>query len=954
MKKHNLFASCGLALALVLSGCTVAERPVAAPAALQAQAPAPAWPHETSDLRADPNVRFGVLENGMRYAIMRNATPVNNASVRLRIDSGSLHEDEGQRGLAHFIEHMALNETTNVPEGELIRILERHGLQFGPDTNAFTSFEQTVYMLDLPRTTADTIDTALFLMREVAGEATLRTEAIDRERGVILSEERTRATPPYRMVVDELSFLFREDLLAQRIPIGLTEVIANAPRERFVEFYEGYYRPGRATLIVVGDFEVDELEEKIRARFSDWRGRGTPAQDPPAPHLPAREFETRLFVEPGVPARLTLSWVAPLDERPDSRERRIDRLTEHLGLTILNRRLQRLAATTAPHLLSSAATRHRQGLRGEVVQVIAVSEPAKWRDALQTLEQEQRRAVEHGFTEAELQREIGDIRGRLTSQMTGAATRPSPNLSMGLVNTVNEDQVFLSPADELALFEEGVNGLAAEDVHAAMRRLFEATGPLVFVASPTEIEGGERMLTAAFTESRLTPVTAPDARQAQAWPYEDFGGIGRVVEQRTIEGTGATAVRFENGVRLTVRPSDFKDDEIIVQVRYGGGTLAFPTDRPSPVIGFLAGGFTGGGLGELSFEEIGEVLSGQVYTVNAGIQEGAFTLSGRTRPEDFATQLQLLAAYAKDPAWRPTAWERIRGLSGTIHGQFETSPGGIFRRDSPGLLRSGDRRFMTPSREEMAAMPIEALRAVLADPLASGPLEVVITGDVTVEEAISQTAVTFGALPQRAQPAAAPLGPPIRFPGAAIERRTHQGRDDQALAFIAWPTEDLYSDQRRARALNLLAAVMQLQLMEEIREQQGAAYSPNASHRPSENVPGYGFLSAAVEVRPEGVDQFLADAQSIAADLAARPVSADELERARRPLVERLARQQTSSNEWWAQQLGGVQEQPERAEGIRVGLDQYAQVTPAELQQLARQYLQSGRAWRMTVKPAAR
>jgi zinc protease len=953
MKKHNLFAGSGLALALVVSGCTVAERPVAAPAALQAQAPAPAWPHEASDLRADPNVRFGVLENGMRYAIMRNATPVNNASLRLRIDAGSLHENEEQRGLAHFIEHMALNETTNVPEGELIRILERHGLQFGPDTNAFTSFEQTVYMLDLPRTTAETVDTALFLMREVAGEATLRTEAIDRERGIVLSEERTRATPPYRMAVNELGFLFREDLLAQRMPIGLTEVIANAPRERFVEFYEGYYRPERATLIVVGDIDVDEMEEKIRARFSDWRGRGTPAQDPPAPQLPAREFETRLFVEPGVPARVALNWVAPLDERPDSRQRRIDRLTEQLGLAIINRRLERLAATTAPHLLGSGTTRNRQGLRGEVVQVIGVTEPAKWRDALQTLEQEHRRAVEHGFTQAELQREIGDIRGRMTSQVTGAATRPSPNLSMGLVSAVNEDQVFLSPADQLALFEEAVKGLTAQQVHAATRRLFEASGPLVFVASPTQIDGGERMLTAAFTESRVTPVTAPDARQAQVWPYQDFGAEGRVVEQRTIEGTGATAVRFENGVRLTVRPSDFKDDEIIVQVRYGGGTLALPTDRPSPAIGLQSGGFTGGGLGELTFEEVGEVLSGRVFAVNAGIQEDAFTMSGRTRPEDFATQLQLLAAYAKDPAWRPTAWDRIRGLSGTIHDQFETSPSGVLRRDTSGLLRRGDRRFATPSREEMAGMPIDALRSVLAGPLASGPLEVVITGDVTVEEAVRQTAATFGALPTRAQPAALP-GPPIRFPAAAIERRTHQGRDDQALAFIAWPTEDFFSDQRRARALNLLAAVMQLRLTEEIREQQGAAYSPNADHQPSENVPGYGILAAVVEVRPEGVDQFLVDAQRIATGLAARPVSADELERARRPFVERIQRQRTSSNEWWAQQLAGVQERPERAESIRVGLDQYAQVTPAELQQIARQYLRSDRAWRMTVKPAAR
>src|SRR5688572_20999127 len=217
MKTRTLLLACAATL-------TLAGTP-----ALLAQT-APAWPQAASDLPADPDVRFGTLPNGMRYAIRRNATPPGEASLRLRIDAGSLHEAEDQRGLAHFLEHMVLNGTTNVPEGEFVRRLERHGLRFGPDTNASTDFGQTVYKLDLPETDADTVDTALFLLREVADEATLAGPAIDAERGIIQSEERTRATPQLRILIDQLQFLLPGQRLHTRLPIGAPEVIANAQR----------------------------------------------------------------------------------------------------------------------------------------------------------------------------------------------------------------------------------------------------------------------------------------------------------------------------------------------------------------------------------------------------------------------------------------------------------------------------------------------------------------------------------------------------------------------------------------------------------------------------------------------------------------------------------------------------------------------------------------------------
>jgi zinc protease len=951
MKISNYLCGSAFALAVALSGCTTAER-IAAPVAVQQQAVAAVWPQDASDLKADENVRFGVLPNGMRYAIMRNATPPGNASLRMRIDAGSLHEADDQLGLAHFIEHMALNETKNVPENEFIRILERHGLQFGPDTNAMTTFEQTVYLLDLPTANPETMDTALFLMREAMGEALFNAEAVDRERGVVLSEERTRAVPGYRATVDSLRFMFRDDLLADRLPIGSTEVLRTAPPERLADFYEKYYRPENATFIAIGDFDVEEMETKIRTRFSDWKAEGPAGPELPAPNLPAREIDTRVYSEAGLPSQITLSWLTPLDERPDSRQLREERMLQQLGLGVINRRLQRLSATTAPHMVQGVAARSDLAGRAEVTQMIAVSDPAKWRESLATLEQEQRRAVEHGFTQAEIEREITETRTRLTAAVAGAATRPSPQIAQGLVNAVNNDRVFMSPADNLALFEEAVSGLTPNRVHAATRALFTGSGPLVYMTSPIPIEGSEKTLLAAFTESRVQPVAANEVQQAKAWPYTEFGTPSTVAERKELAGIGATAVRFANGVRLTVKPTDFKADEVLVRVRLDGGRMALNPADAANLFAFTGGAFTGGGLGQLSAEELEEALAGTIYGANMGAGEDALTIGGRTRPQDFARQLQLLAAYVTDPGWRPTALDRIRSLAGTFHEQFETSPGGVFGRDSAQLLRSGDPRWATPSREQISGATIADLQRGFGGMLGAAPIDITIVGNVGVEEAIRQVAATFGALPPR--PASkASSSDSVRFPAPDTVRRTHKGREDQALAFVAWPTSGFYSDQRRSRALNLLAAVMQLRLNEEIREKQGVAYSPNAGHSTSDTMADYGYLSTSVQLNPAGVDTFLADVQKIAADLRARPISEDELRRARRPFVERLQRNRASSNEWWLGQLGDIQHNPERLTGLQTDLRQYSEVTPAELQRLAQTYLVGDRAWRMIVVPEA-
>jgi zinc protease len=251
----------------------------------------------------------------------------------------------------------------------------------------------------------------------------------------------------------------------------------------------------------------------------------------------------------------------------------------------------------------------------------------------------------------------------------------------------------------------------------------------------------------------------------------------------------------------------------------------------------------------------------------------------------------------------------------------------------------------------MEASSIGDLKAVVGPELASGPMELIIVGDVSVEEAIRQTAATFGAMPPRVPLMLASSALDVRFPAPGLVRLTHEGRADQGLAMIAWPTVDFYSDQRRARTLNLLSQVLQLRLIDEIREKQGTTYSPNAGHNASETFAGYGFMSARIEAPPERLEPFLADAARIARELADRPVDEDELNRARRPLIENLQRQRSSSNAWWGEALEGVQDRPEVATSIRSSIAQYQAISASELQAAARQYLVDAEAWKMIVVP---
>lgn len=910
------------------------------------------WAQALSDIAPDPAWRFGVLPNGMRYAIRKNATPPAQASLRLWFDAGSLMEADDQQGLAHFLEHMAFNGSKNVPEGEMIKILERHGLAFGADTNAQTSFDETTYQLDLPKTDADTVDTSLMLLREAAGELTIAQDAVDRERGVVLSEERARDTPGYRVAIKTLSAQMDGQLPPKRIPIGKTEVLKTASAQRIRDFYEAYYRPERAVLVAVGDFDVDAMEAKIKAKFGDWAGKGQPGKNPDVGPVAKRGPTAKLIVEAGAPWSVQMTWTRKPDGLIETKALDERDMLENLAFAVLNRRLQALGRLAEPPFIAGGAFKGDQYGAVRVTTLGATAQPGQWQAAMQALDAEQRRAMQYGVRQDELDREIASLRAGLAAAAAGEATQRTPALANQLVDTLGDAEVITSPSQNLAFFDALTKGLTAERVNAVLKSSFAGSGPLVVIAAPSSIEGGEPAILKAYDELKAQPVTPPAAPGVTVWPYSSFGPSGKVVEQKEVSDLDAVFVRFENGVRLTVKPTKFRDNQVLVKVRAGNGLLDLPSDKQSPL--WSGSAFVEGGLKQISAQDMERVLTGKIWNAQLGVEDDAFTLNGRTRPEDLSTELQVLAAFATEPGWRPEAFNRVKTSYGTLHDQLQSTTGGVLGRDLGGLMHGGDQRWTFPSREQIASASLEDLKTAVANPLTKDDIEVVIVGDTTVEKAIAAVADTFGALPARADAPAADAArqAPFPAPSATPVIRTHKGRADQAALFMAWRTDDLFSNLQRSRDVSVLGQVLQLRLIDELREKQGATYSPNASSTASVVFKNWGYLAVSLEVPPEKLDGVVASIRQIAADLRDKPVTEDELERAKKPRIDQIEKARVT-NEYWVGALSGAQKDPRLLDATRSVLAGLSRVTPADVQKAAKTYLADDKSWLLLVKPEA-
>ncbi|WP_167737475.1 M16 family metallopeptidase [Sphingomonas parva] len=904
------------------------------------------WFYRGSDIAPDPAWTFGTLPNGVRYAVRRNALPQGQVSIRLRIDAGSLHETDQERGWAHFVEHMVFRGTAGFKDGEARQTWQRLGANFGSDTNATTQPTQTVYQLDLPKNDEASLDLSLRVLAEMADKALFDPALVEPERGVVLSEYGRRPEISVKLGEQTRQLFFGGLKFADRDTIGTESTLKAATAAGLKAFYERWYRPERATLILVGDADPKLLETLVARHFGGWTGTGPAPAEPDIGMIREVPERTAALAYPGSPYFATVSWVRPYRQLPHTKAREQDELAEALAKRIVNRRLEGKARDGADFLNAQIGGDRSTDI-ADYTQLSVMAKEGRWREALSeawAILADARRAPP---SRSEIERELENLRSASRSSVEGEPTRRSQQWAQALVTAIDGDSVISSAPTTNALLEELAPSMTPERIAAAIDGLFAGVGPRMLLLSPEPASGVADALAAA---EKAAPAERRGERKVTMADLPALGRPGREVSREQIADLGVTIVRFANGSSLVFKKTDFEKGRVSVNLRFGTGLSGLPSDRKT--LAWMGGLIGSTGVADLDLDALERLLTGRRMTIGFAVGEDAFELSGTTNAADLGDQLRLLATKLAFPRWDQALFDRYKTSALENYQLSFSSASARAGREFAGFDHSGDARWRPVEREEIARATHEDFRRLFAPLLAAGPIEAVVVGDVDLDATVAAMLKTVAALPKRPEAKPAPALLAVRPPRAAEKARfDHQGDAAQAYAAIGWSTFGGTDRMRERRALAVAGNIIETRLFDRLREAEGATYSPSGFGTSSDTFRDWGVLGAGAEIRPERVDLFFRLAGEIVADLAANPVGADEFDQAIKPMLSGVDRQM-KTNGYWMSAMEGWSSDRRLVDKTRTLLPDLQAMTPEEVRAAIRKYVADEGAWSLVVLPA--
>lgn len=910
------------------------------------------WPHSQSDIAADPKTTFGSLPNGMRYIIYPNTEPPQRMSVRLHIATGSLMEQDDQQGVAHFLEHMVFNGSKNFTPNELVPRMQRLGIGFGAHVNAYTSFDETVYMLDLPDLSEDTVKLAYTVMRDFADGALLKADEIDKERGVILSEKTSRDSVSYRMMHQQFEELMPNSLLPKRFPIGTEECIKSVPQQRFVDYYSAYYTPERMTFIVVGDINPKQTEELITKAFGGLMNPAAPGKNPDLGKIEeVKGVEVAVFTDKELSSTdVSLVSVRPYQQKPDTTATRTERMPLELANAIIDRRFERLAKQEGATIVSGSASRSAMFNFAELGSIEVGAKDDNWKSAVAVMEQEFRRALEFGFTEDELEEVKANVLNAYEQQVKAAATRKSDAFATAVAQSINDHSVLSSAETDLEIAKAALEKIDAVACQKAFQEFWQTSGFHLVLSTKEAPETAKDELLSLYEASTKVAVKAPEVREKSSFAYTDFGPAGTVTARNEVADLGITQLTLSNGIKVNLKSTDFTKNSISMIARFGNGLLTMPQDKPGLHIVANAA-YNGGGLGKHSGDELQQILAGKNIGADLSIGEDAFTLSGKTTPTDLELQLQLMCASLTDPGYRDEALRQLKAALPMIEQQLKHSQAGP-QAEIEGWMHGLDNRYMMPPVSALGSYTAEDVKAWLTPALTQAPIELSIVGDFSIDALLPVLLKTLGALPARvADTTDLSALRKVKSPTPPTRLDTsYDSKVPQAVTVTSWKTKGLRDNQKESRRLNVLAEILSDRLREEIREKLGASYSPNASLDGSDALEDFGYLGAMSVGKPEDLEKLTEAALTIGEELATQGATADELDRALKPTLAAMDKTLRDNSYWLGTVLSRCQEKPINLDLARNRKADYESITLEEINALAKQYLQKNNAIIVTIQ----
>ncbi len=910
--------------------------PPAPPAGAERTQP---WNAETSDLEPDATVIYGRLSNGLRYAIRPNQRPENRVVVRMIIDFGSAAEAADEQGLAHFIEHMAFNGSTNVPEGEMVKMLERLGLSFGADTNASTGYTQTQYKLDLPKSQPLLLERALFLMRETASEVSFKFAAVDRERGVILAERREGENFGFQSMRAANNLFYPDTFYANRYPIGLPEIIQNAPADRIKSLYRKYYRPDRIKIIVVGPVDPIAIERELVAKFADWRVSAPPEGDIDRCTLDtSRALSAKSFVHPEINETIGVRQVLPDKKRPDTVERALTELKLSISSAILSKRMARRSRDEDVPFLSGGVNFSFGVCDQYAVVGYGVSgKDGSWRTILAFTEQTVRQAVEHGFDESEVAEQLKRLDAQFENNAKNEGTQSSNAIAEALVAL--DDDVFNSDRYRQLLWRQLRPFMTTAAINAEFASWFrQMTAPQIFLTTKQSSIVPPEEIVGVYVGSRGTAVAAPVARTASIFAYNDFGPAGKVVADKVIPDLGIRTVRFANGVYLNLKKTDFEDNRIRYSLRIDGGKLHFGKDN-AVLAWLMSATFVSGGLEAHDIEDLRSILAGTTVSPAFGVADDYFGAAGAIAPADLERQLQVMAAYTTHPGYSENALRLFRRPLPELYARLDAAPGSALNVAMARIMNDNDPRFALAPLSAIEAADFNQLKQALGDTLTRNRLEIALVGDLDENAAIAAVARSFGALPTR-ETDGHDFSADLKQGWSSVNGNfdiPHKGETNQLAWRRIWVTTG-DTDQKTTQSMDLLARIITLRLNDELREKLGATYGVSANSDMSDLYPARGMLAVSTNGDPKDVAVIEQTVDKVISELVMAPVDSDLFDRARKPIIESYA-DWKKRNDTWLGVAAEAQTNVVKLDRFRQNEARFTSITPQEIWALAKRYL---------------
>jgi zinc protease len=902
----------------------------------------------------DAAVRTGTLPNGLKYYVRKNGRPANRVLLRLAVKTGSLDEADDQQGLAHMLEHMAFNGSEHFKPGELVSYFERTGSRLGPHVNAQTGFEDTIYMLDLPSDKPEIVEKGFTAFADFAGGLTLDPKEIDKERGVVIEEWRGGLGASSRIRDKQIPVLFYHSRYADRLPIGKPDILRTFPPERLRAFYDTFYRPDRMAVVAVGDMDPQKLEDLIKAQFGGVKART------PAP--PDRKVEVPLHKETLVSVvtdnEITQSSVSLVRKRPKEPTGKVAdyrrSLVEQFFEQMLNDRFEEITRRPDAKFLGAGIGSGGLSQDVETVSLGANTQDGKIADGLTAVAVEAKRAREFGFNPGEFDRAKKWMTAFYERAYTERDKTESGSYAQEYLNHFLDHEPSPGIEYEYKLVQQLLPGISLDEITALGKSMLGEDSRVILATSPQKADikvPTEEDLKAAIAAADRTPVT----------PWKDTTTTRELVEHKpepaAVTGTkkvdevGLTIVTFANGVEAWLKPTDFKNDQVVFALQAKGGTsLAAPADLVEASLATTYVSLSGAaGLKALDMQKL---LAGKLASASPFASLSTHGFNGSAAPAQLETALQLLYARFTQPGDDPEAFDLMkRQLSAIVANRLD-DPNTLFS-DKVEEINTSDHytsKPLTPDRVNALdrAKMVDFYKQRFSN---AADFTFFMVGAFKIDEALPLLQRYIGGLPSTGTAASTFKDVGIKFPSTPQKAKVEKGREPKSetlISFFADPPGDDPMEQERVLAAT---DVLEIALRDILREELGQTYTVSVDL--SQGLPqrGGGFIGVTFGAAPENIDKMSARVVQEVERMKKEGPSEDLLNRAKET-ARRNYETQLKTNGYWLGRFQAVRMWGQDPVLIAHRVDRINALTTALVQDAFKKYFPEERSTVVTLMPA--